>query len=50
MNKEIISIESIDKSFGEGDEILLSPMEHHSYLIPWQELARTKGAKIKFLS
>ncbi len=38
------------KNISEGDEILLSPMEHHSNLIPWQELARVKGAKIKYLS
>lgn len=38
------------KNISEGDEILLSPMEHHSNLIPWQELARAKGAKIKYLS
>ena len=46
----IISYSWGNKNIGEGDEILLSPMEHHSNLIPWQELARTKGAKIKFLS
>ena len=38
------------KNISDGDEILLSPMEHHSNLIPWQELARAKGAKIKYLS
>ena len=32
----------------EGDEILLTPMEHHSNLVPWQELARRKNAVIKF--
>ena len=46
----IISYSWGNKNIGEDDEILLSPMEHHSNLIPWQELARTKGAKIKFLS
>ena len=46
----IISYSWGNKNIGEGDEILLSPMEHHSNLIPWQELARKKGAKIKFLS
>ena len=33
----------------EGDEILLTPMEHHSNLVPWQELARRKNAVIKFI-
>src|SRR3990167_6374775 len=29
-----------------GDEILLTEMEHHSNLVPWQEIARKKGAKL----
>lgn len=33
----------------EGDEILLSAMEHHSNLVPWQLLAQEKKAKIKIL-
>ena len=33
----------------EGDEILLTPMEHHSNLVPWQVLARRKNAVIKFI-
>jgi cysteine desulfurase / selenocysteine lyase len=30
-----------------GDEILLTIMEHHSNIVPWQMLAQTKGAVIK---
>ena len=30
---------------GEGDEILLTVMEHHSNLVPWQLLARRTGAQ-----
>ncbi|MBY0416084.1 MAG: SufS family cysteine desulfurase [Bdellovibrionales bacterium] len=38
-------------SFGEiylnpGDEILLSHMEHHSNIVPWQMVAEKKGAKV----
>ena len=33
----------------EGDEILISVMEHHSNLIPWQQLAERSGAFLKFL-
>lgn len=33
----------------EGDEILVSEMEHHANLIPWQELARRTGAKLRWL-
>ncbi|HSX58048.1 MAG TPA: SufS family cysteine desulfurase, partial [Candidatus Saccharimonadales bacterium] len=32
-----------------GDEILLTEMEHHSNLVPWQILAREVGAKLKFI-
>ncbi|MDP3741079.1 MAG: cysteine desulfurase [bacterium] len=32
-----------------GDEILLTEMEHHSNLVPWQVLAKKKGAKLKFI-
>ncbi|WP_138158863.1 SufS family cysteine desulfurase [Peptoniphilus catoniae] len=32
-----------------GDEILLSIMEHHSNLVPWQIVAEKTGAKLKFL-
>ncbi|HVP05477.1 MAG TPA: cysteine desulfurase [Dehalococcoidia bacterium] len=33
----------------EGDEILLTQMEHHSNLIPWQLLAREKGATVRYV-
>jgi cysteine desulfurase/selenocysteine lyase len=32
-----------------GDEILLTELEHHSNLVPWQLLAREKGAILRFL-
>lgn len=32
-----------------GDEILLTQMEHHSNLVPWQILASEIGAKLKFI-
>ncbi len=32
-----------------GDEILISDMEHHSNLVPWQLLARRTGARLRFL-
>ena len=31
----------------EGDEILISVLEHHSNIVPWQIVAQEKGAKIK---
>jgi cysteine desulfurase/selenocysteine lyase len=37
------------KFISTGDEIILSEMEHHSNLIPWQLLAHEVGAKLKFI-
>lgn len=33
-----------------GDEILVSIMEHHSNLLPWQMVCRQTGAKLRFLT
>ncbi|WP_413378606.1 cysteine desulfurase [Alkalihalobacillus sp. 1P02AB] len=33
----------------EGDEIVLTPMEHHSNIIPWQQLAKATGATLKYI-
>ncbi|WP_308533549.1 SufS family cysteine desulfurase [uncultured Peptoniphilus sp.] len=33
----------------EGDEILISIMEHHSNLVPWQLVSKKRGAKLKYL-
>ncbi len=34
---------------GKGDEIVISILEHHSNLIPWQQVAKAKGATLKYL-
>jgi cysteine desulfurase/selenocysteine lyase len=34
---------------GPGDEIVITPMEHHSNLIPWQQLAKATGATLKYI-
>lgn len=39
----------LESELNEGDEIVLSVMEHHSNLIPWQELATRKKAVLKFI-
>ena len=31
------------------DEIVISIMEHHSNLVPWQKVAKTKGAKLNYM-
>ncbi|MER2039317.1 MAG: cysteine desulfurase [Solibacillus sp.] len=33
----------------EGDEIVITYMEHHSNIIPWQQLAKEKGAVLKYI-
>lgn len=48
------SINLVARSWGDanvrrGDEILLTEMEHHSNLIPWQQLAQRTGCTIKFV-
>lgn len=45
----------VSRSFGdafveEGDEIVISYMEHHSNIIPWQQLATRKKAKLKYIA
>ena len=34
---------------GEGDEVLISEMEHHSNIVPWQLLCMEKGAKLRII-
>ncbi len=48
------SLNWVARSFGEqflqaGDEILISYMEHHSNVIPWQQLAKKTGATLKYI-
>jgi len=38
-----------DANVRAGDHILLSVMEHHSNLVPWQQLAQRTGAQLDFL-
>jgi cysteine desulfurase/selenocysteine lyase len=33
----------------QGDEIVLCISEHHSNIVPWQQVAKTKGATLKFM-
>jgi len=36
-------------ALGVGDEIVITQMEHHSNLVPWQELARRTGATLRWI-
>ncbi|MBS1187025.1 MAG: Cysteine desulfurase, SufS-like protein [Burkholderiaceae bacterium] len=37
------------KYIGEGDEIIVSLLEHHANIVPWQQLAAETGAKIRVI-
>lgn len=48
------SINLVVKTWGEvnihqGDEIITTIMEHHSNMVPWQQLAQEKGATIHYI-
>lgn len=48
------SINTVARSWGDanvrsGDEIILTEMEHHSNIVPWQQLAERTGAKIRWI-
>ena len=36
-------------ALGEGDEVLVTEMEHHANLVPWQELCRRTGATLRWI-
>ena len=38
-----------NENVGEGDVIVLSEMEHHSNIVPWQELAKRVGARLEYV-
>jgi cysteine desulfurase/selenocysteine lyase len=37
------------KFVGEGDEILLSAIEHHSNIVPWQFVAQATGSRLRYI-
>lgn len=48
------SINLVAQSYGrvnlkEGDEVIISQMEHHSNIVPWQMICKEKGAKLKVI-
>lgn len=60
-DKEIVFVKNATEGFNllaysygmnfikEDDEIVISIAEHHSNLVPWQQVARAKGAILKFI-
>jgi cysteine desulfurase/selenocysteine lyase len=41
--------DTLGRDFGPGDEIVLSQLEHHSNIVPWQILAERTGAELKIV-
>jgi cysteine desulfurase/selenocysteine lyase len=37
------------QNVGEGDEIIVSHLEHHANIVPWQQLASQKGARLRVI-
>ncbi|MDR2298634.1 MAG: cysteine desulfurase [Comamonas sp.] len=37
------------KNVAEGDEIIVSHLEHHANIVPWQQLAQAKGARLRVI-
>ena len=52
LNMVAYSLGNPDSKFNvkSGDEIVVSQMEHHANLIPWQQLAKRTGAKLVWFS
>jgi len=40
---------SLTSKLKKGDEIVISQMEHHSNFVPWQQLAKQRNLKLKFI-
>ena len=40
---------SLGQALGPGDEVVISELEHHSNIVPWQMLAQQRGIALKFL-
>ncbi len=41
---------SLTAKLKKGDEIVISQMEHHSNFVPWQQLAKQRNLKLKFIT
>ena len=45
----LIASSFADENFIEGDEIIITTMEHHANIVPWHFLRERKGIKIKWI-
>ena len=44
----VLGDDRFDRRVGPGDEIVITELEHHANLVPWQELARRTGATLRW--
>src|SRR5699024_7094616 len=44
-----IVAQSYGRNLTAEDEIVITPMEHHSNIIPWQQIAKVTGATLKYI-
>ncbi|MGC0364044.1 cysteine desulfurase/selenocysteine lyase [Rhodococcus sp. 27YEA15] len=44
----VLGDDRFDRHVGPGDEIVITELEHHANLVPWQELARRTGATLRW--
>ena len=45
----LVASSFVDEFMGEGDEVIISTMEHHSNIVPWQLQAARKGIAVKVI-
>lgn len=45
----LVASSYVEDFMGEGDEVIVSTMEHHSNIVPWQLQARRKGIKLRVI-
>lgn len=44
----VLADDRFERCVGPGDEIVITELEHHANLVPWQELARRTGATLRW--
>ncbi|WP_149359765.1 cysteine desulfurase [Lolliginicoccus suaedae] len=44
----VLGDDRFPRAVGEGDEIVITELEHHANLVPWQELCRRTGATLRW--
>jgi cysteine desulfurase / selenocysteine lyase len=45
-----LAARALSRDLGPGDEVVLTVMEHHANLVPWQQLAKERGFTLQFIA